>query len=65
MATLGSLLVESDAYWTLWSSRPEPPVPILGVIVFFFGGAIILAGVALVVLCVVVTLLARVTRSRS
>jgi hypothetical protein len=62
IAIVGSLLVGGDAYWTLWSSSPGPPVPILGVIVFFVGGAIILAGVVLACLCVVINLLARVTK---
>jgi uncharacterized membrane protein YedE/YeeE len=64
IAILGSFLVGGDAYWTVWSSSPGPPVPILGVIVFFIGGAIILAGIVLAFLCIVVNLLARVTKQR-
>ena len=62
IATLGSLLVGGDAYWTIWSSSPGPPVPIFGVIVFFIGGVIIVTGIVLAILCIVVNLLARVTR---
>jgi hypothetical protein len=66
IAILGSLLIGGDAYWTVWSSSPGPPVRILGVIVFFIGGAIILAGIVFASLCIVVNLLARVTkRSKS
>ena len=66
IAILGSLLVGGDAYWTVWSSSPGPPVPLLGVIVFFIGGGIILAGIVLAALCIVVNTLARITkRSKS
>lgn len=62
IAIVGSFLVGGDTYLTVWSSSPGPPLPILGVIVFFIGGAIILAGIVLVFLCVVLNLLARKTK---
>jgi len=59
---LGSVLVGGDAYWTVWSSSPGPPTPILGIIVFFIGGVIVLAGLVLAVLCLIVNVLARMSR---
>jgi hypothetical protein len=62
IVVLGSFLVGGDAYCTVWSSSPGPPVPTLGAVVFFIGGAIILAGIVLAFLCIVVNLLARVAK---
>ena len=48
-------------YWTVLNTNPGPAVPVLGIIVFFIGGAIILMGIVLAILCIAVNVRARLT----
>ncbi len=51
----GSVLVAGTYYWTRLNTQPGPPMPVLGTVIFFIGGAVIVIGVVLALLCLAVS----------
>jgi len=51
IAFLGSIFVAGTFYWIVLNSQPGPAMPILGTVIFFIGGVVIVAGLAMALLC--------------
>jgi hypothetical protein len=53
---LGSIFVAGTFYWTVLNAQPGPAMPIFGTVLFFLGGAVIVIGVIMAILCLGVNL---------
>jgi hypothetical protein len=47
----GSMFVAGTFYWTVLNTQPGPAMPILGTVIFFVGGVIMVTGLTMAILC--------------